>query len=103
LVAASLAWAGRLVDEADRIISAASCVAVQVDVLKAKAEVDRLAGAPAGAAASPHAALRIYEDRRAVPLTEQTKAALASITAEPGIDPDHSGLPVAGWDSRRAA
>ena len=59
----------------------------QADVLEARAEVERLAGAPGRAAASLRAALRIYEDRRATTLAERAKAALASLTAQPGRDP----------------
>jgi hypothetical protein len=53
----------------------------------AKAEVNRLAGTRDQAADSLRAALRIYEDRHAVPLAEQARAALASLTAEPGTKP----------------
>ena len=48
----------------------------------AKAEVAKLAGAPAEAAASLRTALRIYEDRHAVALADQTRAALASLPAD---------------------
>ena len=43
----------------------------------------KLAGAPAEAAASLREALRIYEDRRVVPLADRTQAALARLPAEP--------------------
>ena len=49
--------------------------------------MNRLAGAPDQAGASLRAALRIYEDRQAVPLAEQARAALASLTAQPGTKP----------------
>ena len=57
------------------------------DVLKARAEVERLAGAPGQAAASLRAALDIYEEQRATTLAGQTRAALASLAAQPGRDP----------------
>ena len=49
--------------------------------------MERLAGAPEQAAASLRAALRIYEDRRATALAERARAALASLTAQPGREP----------------
>ena len=49
-----------------------------------KAEVNRLAGAHDQAVSSLRAALRIYEDRRALPLAEQARAALASLSAGAG-------------------
>ena len=59
----------------------------RADVLQARAEVERLAGAPGQAAASLRAALRVYEDRGATALAEQARAALASLAAQPGRDP----------------
>jgi len=53
-------------------------------MLAAKAEVSRLAGAPGEAEASLRQALRIYENRRAAPLAERTRAALASLVARSG-------------------
>ena len=41
----------------------------------ARAEVDRLDGAPEQAEASLRAALRIYQDRHATPLADQAAAA----------------------------
>jgi predicted ATPase/DNA-binding SARP family transcriptional activator/tetratricopeptide (TPR) repeat protein len=55
---------------------------LQAAVLEAKAEVAKLAGAPAEAAASLRKALRIYEDRRAPALADRTRAALASLFAD---------------------
>ncbi len=52
--------------------------------LMANAEVLRLAGAPGEAQASLREALGICEDRRAVPLAERTRTALASLTTRPG-------------------
>ena len=57
----------------------------QAGVLKARAEVERLAGASGHAAASLRAALQIYEDRRATTLAEQVRAALASLTTQPPL------------------
>ena len=52
-------------------------------LLMAEAEVHQLAGDSDRAAASLHAALRIYGDRRMAPLAAHVKAALASLTARP--------------------
>jgi hypothetical protein len=49
--------------------------------------VNRLAGKPDRAAASLRAALRIYEDRRAVSLADKARAALASLAAHHGGSP----------------
>ena len=49
----------------------------------AKAEVNRLAGAPDEAAADLRQALRVYEDRRAPALAAPVRTALASLTAQP--------------------
>ena len=57
------------------------------EMLAASAEADRLAGAPEQAAADLRAALRIYEDARAMPLAERTRATLASLAAHPGREP----------------
>lgn len=56
-------------------------------MLAADAEVSQLIGAYDRAAASLRAALRIYQDTRAVPLAEQARAALASLTTEPRANP----------------
>jgi len=69
------------------LVSSTSWAVLQAETLMAKAEVNRLAGAPDQAGASLRAALRIYEDRQAVPLAEQARAALASLTAQPGTKP----------------
>lgn len=53
----------------------------------AKAEVDRLAGAHDQATASLRAALRIYENRNALPLAEHARAALNGLTAQLGVKP----------------
>jgi hypothetical protein len=49
--------------------------------------VDRLAAAPAQAAASLRAALRLYQDRHAPLLAGQAAAALASLTGHPSAKP----------------
>ena len=53
----------------------------QADVLRTRAEVERLAGAPGQAAVSLRAALDIYQQQRATALAEQVRAALASLRA----------------------
>jgi predicted ATPase len=73
-----------LLAEAEALITPASSAVVQTEVLEAKAEVSRLAGALDQAAASLRAALQIYEDRRATLLAARVKAALAGVTAQPG-------------------
>jgi predicted ATPase/DNA-binding XRE family transcriptional regulator len=74
--------ARQLIAEAEAEISSASWI-TRVKLLMAKAEVSRLTGTPDQAAASLRAALRIYEDRHVLPLAEQVKAMLASLTAHP--------------------
>jgi predicted ATPase/DNA-binding SARP family transcriptional activator len=76
--------ARQLADEAETLIAPTSWAHLQAAMLVAKAEVSKLAGSPAEAADSLRKALRIYQDRRAVPLADQTRAALASLSAEPG-------------------
>ncbi len=84
-----LARAGRfpaarvLLDEAAALVAPTSWVALQAEILLARAEVDRLAGAPEQAAASLRAALRIYTDRHATHLAGQVAAVLASIDGHP--------------------
>jgi hypothetical protein len=75
--------ARQLTAEAEALIAPTTYAELQAEVQVAKAEVAKLAGAPAEAAASLRKALRIYEDRRAAPLVDQTRAALASLPAEP--------------------
>ena len=78
--------ARQLAGQAEALIAPTSWTEaeLQAAVLVAKAEVSKLAGAPAEAASSLRKALRIYEDRRVVPLADRTRAALASLSAEPG-------------------
>jgi tetratricopeptide (TPR) repeat protein len=59
----------------------------RAEVLEARAEVDRLAGAPDQAAASLRAALQFYEDLQATARAEKTRAILVSLTTEPGREP----------------
>jgi tetratricopeptide (TPR) repeat protein len=71
--------------EAEALVSpAVSFPVLHAEVLMAKAEVNRLAGAPDQAAASVRAALQIYQDRGIAPLAEQATAALASLAAAAG-------------------
>ncbi len=73
-----------LVGQAEVLLAYPSSALMRADVLKARAEVERLAGAHAQAAASLRAALRIYEDLRAATLARQIQAALASLADQPG-------------------
>jgi predicted ATPase/DNA-binding SARP family transcriptional activator len=76
--------ARRLLAEAEALITPASSALTRAEVLIAKAEVDRLAGALDHAAPSLHAALSIYEDRRATQLAAQIRADLAGLDDHPG-------------------
>src|SRR5215475_14206507 len=76
--------ARRLLAKAEALITPASSALTRAEVLMAKAEVDRHAGAQDQAAASLRAALRIYEDRRATQLAAQIRAALAAIAIHAG-------------------
>jgi tetratricopeptide (TPR) repeat protein len=79
--------ARRLLAQAEGLITPASSASTRAEVLIAKAEVDRLAGALDHAAASLRAALRIYEDRRATQLAAQIRGALATIAVHAGRSP----------------
>jgi hypothetical protein len=76
-----------LLDEATALISPTSWAVLQAEILMAKGGVERLAGEREQAAASLGAALRIYQDRHAIPLADQAAAALASLTGQPRIEP----------------
>ena len=76
--------ARQLMAEAEALLSPASPALEQADMLEAKAEVNRLTGDLDQAADGLRAALRIYEDRRATALAGHVRAALTSLTAEPG-------------------
>ena len=71
--------AARLADEALAQIPATSVDPLLGEVLIAKAEVLRLAGAPGDAEPSLRRALQLFEDRRMTPLAERTRALLASL------------------------
>jgi len=77
----------QLASEAMALVAVTSYAALQAQMLLDSAEVSRLAGAPREAEASLRQALRIYEDGRAVALAEQTRAALAALTARSGTGP----------------
>ncbi len=81
------AAARTLVGQAEALLPPTSVPMARANVLKARAEVERLAGAPGQAAASLRAALDIYEQQRATTLAGQTRAAQASLAAQPGRDP----------------
>jgi tetratricopeptide (TPR) repeat protein len=74
--------AARLADEALAQIPATSFDPLLGDVLTAKADVSRLAGAPGDAETSLRRALQLYEDRRMTPLAERTRALLASLAGQ---------------------
>ena len=76
-----------LVGQAEARLSPTSSPMLRANALKARAEVERLAGAPGQAAASLRAALDIYEQQRATALAGQARTALASLAAQPGRDP----------------
>jgi predicted ATPase/DNA-binding SARP family transcriptional activator len=77
-----LAAARKLVAEAEARLLPTSGPMARTDVLKTRAEVERLANAPGQAAASLRAAIHIYEGLRATGLAQQAQVALASL-AEP--------------------
>ena len=76
--------ARELADEALALIPAPVWVALLAEMLVTKAEVLRLAGANEEARDCLRRALDIYTERRAVPLAERTRSALASLRAQPG-------------------
>jgi len=77
------AAAAQLADKAEALAPSASATAVQAEVLEAKAEVARLAGATGQAETCLRAALGLHEQRRATALADRTRAALASLTGHP--------------------
>jgi ATP/maltotriose-dependent transcriptional regulator MalT len=79
--------ARRLAAEAVTLMSSTSWAVLHAEALMAQAKVNRLAGARDQAETSLRAALSIYEDRHALPLAEQARAALASLTSQPGTKP----------------
>jgi predicted ATPase/DNA-binding SARP family transcriptional activator len=81
------AAARQLIGEAEAHPSWTTGPIGQTDALKARAEVERLAGAPDKAAASLRAALRIFEDMGSATQVRRTRAALASLATQPGLEP----------------
>jgi predicted ATPase len=79
--------ARRLAAQAVALAAPTPWAALHAEALMAQAEVNRLAGATDQAETSLRAALQIYEDRHAVPLANQARAALASLTGQPGTKP----------------
>ena len=79
--------ARQLVGQAAALLSPTSTPMQQAEILLARAEVERLAGAPGQAAASLRAALQMYEDLRAATLARRVRAALASLADQPGREP----------------
>jgi predicted ATPase/DNA-binding SARP family transcriptional activator len=78
------AAARQLADEAEALVAPTSWTASQAELLEAKAEVSRLAGATAEAEICLRAALDLHEQRRASALADRTRAALASLLSQPG-------------------
>ena len=81
------AAARQLAGEAVARVAATSDASLLAAMLVDSAEVSRLGGEREEAEASLRKALRIYQDRGAVPLADQTHAALASLAARPGTGP----------------
>ena len=81
------AAARQLIAEAAALRNWTTSPTGQTNVLKARAEVERLAGARGEAAASLRAALRVYEDMGSVTEASRVRATLASLAAEPGCKP----------------
>jgi hypothetical protein len=81
------AAARQLASEQEALFPPATGPLDQATVHEARAEVERLAGAPGPAAANLRAALRIYEDLRATALADRARTALASLTDQPDRDP----------------
>jgi predicted ATPase/DNA-binding SARP family transcriptional activator len=76
--------ARQLADQAQALAASTSVTALLAEVLEAKAEVSRLAGATADAETCLRAALDLHEQRRASALADRARAALASLLAKPG-------------------
>jgi predicted ATPase/DNA-binding SARP family transcriptional activator len=81
------AAARQLIGRAEAIPSWTTGPIGQTDAQQARAEVERLAGAPDQAAACLRAALHIYEDFQAATQARRTRAALAGLAAQPGGEP----------------
>jgi hypothetical protein len=78
-----VAAARQLIGQVEAAMPPTSVPMVLAEVLNNRAEVERLAGEPGQAAASLRAALDIYERQRATTRAGQTRAALASLAAQP--------------------
>jgi predicted ATPase/DNA-binding SARP family transcriptional activator len=78
------AAATQLADEAEALAAPTSWTALQAQVLEAKAEVLRLAGATAEAETCLRTALDLHEQRRASALADRARAALARLLIQPG-------------------
>jgi tetratricopeptide (TPR) repeat protein len=76
--------ARQLASEAEALIAPTSFTILQAGVLEAKAEVAKLAGEPDEAVGYLRAALHIYEEQQATALAGRARAALASLSANPG-------------------
>ena len=72
----------KLAEEAVALVPAGNGALELVEFLVAQAEVSQLAGALDQAEASLRRALQICENRRIVPLAEQTRALLANLTEQ---------------------
>lgn len=70
-----------LAEDAVALSAPTSWAVLQAEMLMAKAEVNRLAGASAQAESSLREALRIYQDRHAAALASRAHAALADLTS----------------------
>jgi predicted ATPase len=77
------AAARQLIGQVEAVLPPTEVPMSRADVLRTRAEVERLAGEPGQAAASLRAALDIYERQRATALADQTRTSLASLTAQP--------------------
>lgn len=79
--------AHQLMAEVEAFLGPTATALDRATTLVAKAEVNRLTGAPGQAATDLRAALQIYQDRRATSLAEQVKATLADLIADSDNEP----------------
>ena len=79
--------ARRLADEGEALVPPTASPLARAMVHEARAEVERLAGAPGQAATRLSAALEIYRDWRATALAERVRSARASLAARHDGDP----------------
>jgi len=92
--------AARLAEEAVTLIPATVDPPERAEFLLAKAEVSRLDGALDEAEACARRALRFYEDRQMVPLAEQTRALLDSLTSNAAPGPGSEPRPRSRFQAR---